>query len=208
MGPLKRKRFRSPGSDPRLGHFACSALAVALVLSLLFILLLRLVAGPLVLVLILGVLAVLAYGIYHCWEQYQMLRDKGASISQLGFTTNLSAYQSVQETWLAACKCPCPPSSHQLPKGCPRLCWALTLTLTQQPCPLSSAVIVLAVIEGILLLLLIFLRQRIRIAITLLEEASKSGTILGGKGDEAEGSRVCRPKGRRWQGTLGEDRIE
>ncbi|KAI2541699.1 choline transporter-like protein 4 isoform 2 [Homo sapiens] len=113
------------------------ALGVALVLSLLFILLLRLVAGPLVLVLILGVLGVLAYGIYYCWEEYRVLRDKGASISQLGFTTNLSAYQSVQETWLAA-------------------------------------LIVLAVLEAILLLMLIFLRQRIRIAIALLKEASKA----------------------------------
>ncbi|XP_022366533.1 choline transporter-like protein 4 [Enhydra lutris kenyoni] len=113
------------------------ALAVALVLSLLFILLLRLVAGPLVLVLILGVLGVLAYGIYHCWEEYRVLRDKGASITQLGITTNLSAYRNVQETWLAA-------------------------------------VIVLAVLEGTLLLLLIFLRQRIRIAIALLKEASKA----------------------------------
>ncbi|PNI76671.1 SLC44A4 isoform 3 [Pan troglodytes] len=113
------------------------ALGVALVLSLLFILLLRLVAGPLVLVLILGVLGVLAYGIYYCWEEYRVLRDKGASISQLGFTTNLSAYQSVQETWLAA-------------------------------------LIVLAVLEAILLLVLIFLRQRIRIAIALLKEASKA----------------------------------
>ncbi|XP_045860243.1 choline transporter-like protein 4 isoform X1 [Meles meles] len=112
-------------------------LAVALVLSLLFILLLRLVAGPLVLVLILGVLGVLAYGIYHCWEEYRVLRDKGASITQLGVTTNLSAYRNVQETWLAA-------------------------------------VIVLAVLEGTLLLLLIFLRQRIRIAIALLKEASKA----------------------------------
>ncbi|XP_061052021.1 choline transporter-like protein 4 [Eubalaena glacialis] len=113
------------------------ALGVALVLSLLFILLLRLVAGPLVFVLIIGVLGVLAYGIYHSWEEYRVLRDKGASISQLGFTTNLSAYSSVQETWLAA-------------------------------------LIVLAVLEGILLLMLIFLRQRIRIAIALLEEASRA----------------------------------
>ncbi|XP_040844313.1 choline transporter-like protein 4 [Ochotona curzoniae] len=118
-------------------HWILVALAVALVLSLLFILLLRLVAGPLVLLLILGVLGVLAYGIYHCWQEYRVLRDKGASISQLGFTTNLSAYKSVQETWLAA-------------------------------------LIVLAVLEGILLLMLIFLRQRIRIAIALLNEASKA----------------------------------
>ncbi|XP_006041946.3 choline transporter-like protein 4 [Bubalus kerabau] len=113
------------------------ALGVALVLSLLFILLLRLVAGPLVFVLIIGVLGVLAYGIYHCWEEYRVLRDKGASISQLGFTTDLSAYRNVQETWLAA-------------------------------------LIILAVLEGVLLLMLIFLRQRICIAIALLKEASRA----------------------------------
>ncbi|XP_031821007.1 choline transporter-like protein 4 isoform X1 [Sarcophilus harrisii] len=112
-------------------------LAISLVLSLLFLLLLRLVAGPLVLVLILGVLGVLAYGIYHCWKEYKILRDKGAKISQLGFTTNFAAYQDVQETWLAA-------------------------------------LIMISILEGILLLLLIFLRQRIRIAIALLEEASKA----------------------------------
>lgn len=79
---------------------------MALVLSLLFILLLRLVAAPLVLLLIVGVLAVLAYGIYHCWEQYRVLRDEGASITQVGFTTNFSAYKSVKETWLAARESP------------------------------------------------------------------------------------------------------
>ncbi|XP_074092769.1 choline transporter-like protein 4 [Macrotis lagotis] len=113
------------------------ALAISLALSLLFLLLLRLLVGPMVLVLILGVLGVLAYGIYHCWMQYKTLRNKGATISQLGLTTNISAYQNVQETWLAA-------------------------------------LIVVSVLEGILLLLLIFLRQRIRIAIALLEEASKA----------------------------------
>nr|XP_013012429.1 choline transporter-like protein 4 isoform X1 [Cavia porcellus] len=122
----------------RSWYWILVALGVALVLSLLFILLLRLVAGPVVLVLIVALLAVLAYGIYHCWEQYRWLRDNGApSLSEVGFTTNLSAYQSVKETWLAA-------------------------------------LIILAVLEGILLLLLIFLRQRIRIAIALLTEASRA----------------------------------
>ncbi|XP_068929750.1 choline transporter-like protein 4 [Petaurus breviceps papuanus] len=121
----------------RSWYWILIALAISLVLSLLFLLLLRLVAGPLVLVLILGVLGVLAYGIYHCWKEYKTLRDRGASISQLGFTTNLAAYKNVQETWLAA-------------------------------------LIVVSVLEGILLLLSIFLRQRIRIAIALLEEASKA----------------------------------
>ncbi|CAM5105338.1 unnamed protein product [Natator depressus] len=112
-------------------------LLIAMVLSLLFLLLLRLVAGVLVWALILGVLAVGAYGIYHCWREYSALRTAGASISNVGFTTNLSVYSSVQETWLAA-------------------------------------LIILAVVEGVLLLLLIFLRKRILIAIALIQESSRA----------------------------------
>lgn len=57
-----------------------------------------------------------------CW-------DKGASISQLGFTTNLSAYRNVQETWLAACECP----AYREP-----LAAQAALALTQALCPLST----------------------------------------------------------------------
>lgn len=42
--------------------------------------------------------------------------------------------------------------------------------------------IILAVLEGILLLMLIFLRQRIRIACALLKEASRSGPAREGGG--------------------------
>nr|XP_023968827.2 choline transporter-like protein 4 [Chrysemys picta bellii] len=112
-------------------------LLIAMALSLLFLLLLRLVAGVLVWVLILGVLAVTAYGIYHCWREYSTLRAAGATISNVGFTTNLSVYSNVQETWLAA-------------------------------------LIILAVVEGVLLLLLIFLRKRILIAIALIQESSRA----------------------------------
>ncbi|CAM4639671.1 unnamed protein product [Lepidochelys olivacea] len=112
-------------------------LLIAMVLSLLFLLFLRLVAGVLVWVLILGVLAVGAYGIYHCWREYSALRTAGATVSNIGFTTNLSVYSSVQETWLAA-------------------------------------LIILAVVEGVLLLLLIFLRKRILIAIALIQESSRA----------------------------------
>jgi hypothetical protein len=49
-------------------------------------------------------------------------------------------------------------------------------------------VIVLAVLEGILLLMLIFLRQRIRIAIALLKEASRSGPACEGEGTLARGA--------------------
>lgn len=50
--------------------------------------------------------------------------------------------------------------------------------------------IVLAVLEGLLLLLLIFLRQRIRIAIALLQEASRYGPERA-MGQRA-GGMVCR----------------
>lgn len=53
--------------------------------------------------------------------------------------------------------------------------------------PCLSSVIVLAVLEGILLLVLIFLRQRIRIAIALLKEASKSGLVWEGEGAKGRG---------------------
>nr|XP_032619193.1 choline transporter-like protein 4 [Chelonoidis abingdonii] len=76
-------------------------------------------------------------GIYHCWREYSTLRAAGATISNVGFTTNLSVYSNVQETWLAA-------------------------------------LIILAVVEGILLLLLIFLRKRILIAIALIQESSRA----------------------------------
>lgn len=48
--------------------------------------------------------------------------------------------------------------------------------------------IVLAVLEGVLLLMLIFLRQRIRIAIALLKEASRSGPSCEGEGTLGRGA--------------------
>ncbi|XP_074873735.1 choline transporter-like protein 4 [Carettochelys insculpta] len=112
-------------------------LLIAMLLSFLFLLLLRLVAGVLVWVLILGVLVLGAYGIYHCWQEYSTLRAAGATITNVGFTTDFSVYSHVQETWLAA-------------------------------------LIVLAVVEGVLLLVLVFLRKRILIAIALIQEASRA----------------------------------
>ncbi|XP_015679604.1 choline transporter-like protein 4 [Protobothrops mucrosquamatus] len=112
-------------------------LLLAMILSLLFLLLLRYIAGILVWVLIVGVVAIIAYGIYHCYTEYDILKNKGATIQTIGFTTNLSAYGSVKETWLAA-------------------------------------LIVLCVAEGILLLSLLFLRNRIFIAIALIKEASRA----------------------------------
>ncbi|XP_051776149.1 choline transporter-like protein 4 [Erpetoichthys calabaricus] len=112
-------------------------LLIAMVVSLLFLILLRFTAKILIWLLIIGVLGVIAYGIWHCYWEYNNYNTQNLSINQLGFTTDFSAYLHVKETWLAF-------------------------------------LIILAVLEAILLLLLIFLRNRIRIAIALIGEASKA----------------------------------
>uniref|UniRef100_A0A8D2KV47 Choline transporter-like protein n=1 Tax=Varanus komodoensis TaxID=61221 RepID=A0A8D2KV47_VARKO len=121
----------------RSWYWILIGLLIAMVLSLLFLLLLRFTAGILVWILILGVLAVTAYGIYHSYMEYSELKKKGATIQTIGFTTNLSVYGNVKETWLAA-------------------------------------LIILSVLEAIMLLTLLFLRNRIFIAIALIKEASRA----------------------------------
>uniref|UniRef100_A0A8C7FDH2 Choline transporter-like protein n=1 Tax=Oncorhynchus kisutch TaxID=8019 RepID=A0A8C7FDH2_ONCKI len=114
-----------------------AALVIAMVVSFLFLLLLRFIAPVMVWVLIFGVLAVGAYGIYHCWWEYDNYRKSTVSITDIGFTTDFKVYLQVKETWLAF-------------------------------------LIILSVVEGILLLTLIFLRTRILIAIALIQESSKA----------------------------------
>ncbi|XP_029976358.1 choline transporter-like protein 4 isoform X2 [Salarias fasciatus] len=76
-------------------------LLIAMVVSLLFLLLLRFTAPVMVWVLIFGVLAAGAYGIWHCYWEYDNFKNLSASINDIGFTTNFSVYLEVQETWLA-----------------------------------------------------------------------------------------------------------
>ncbi|XP_032997584.1 choline transporter-like protein 4 [Lacerta agilis] len=121
----------------RSWYWILIALLIALVLSLIFLMLLRCIAKTLVWAIIVGVLVTAAYGIYHCYTEYQKLNQEGATIKKVGFTTNVGAYRSVKETWLAA-------------------------------------LIILCVVEGIMLLTLVFLRKQIMIAITLIKEASRA----------------------------------
>uniref|UniRef100_A0ABM5FHK6 Choline transporter-like protein n=1 Tax=Pogona vitticeps TaxID=103695 RepID=A0ABM5FHK6_9SAUR len=86
----------------RTWYWILIELLIAMVLSLLFLVLLRFTAGFLVWILILGVLVVIAYGIYHCYMEYSELNKTGATIQNVGFTTNWSMYGHVKETWLAA----------------------------------------------------------------------------------------------------------
>ncbi|CDQ88922.1 unnamed protein product [Oncorhynchus mykiss] len=72
-----------------------------MVVSFLFLLLLRFIAPVMVWVLIFGVLAVGAYGIYHCWWEYDNYKKSAVSITDIGFTTDFKVYLQVKETWLA-----------------------------------------------------------------------------------------------------------
>uniref|UniRef100_A0A9J8BEG9 Choline transporter-like protein n=1 Tax=Cyprinus carpio carpio TaxID=630221 RepID=A0A9J8BEG9_CYPCA len=115
-------------------------LLIAVVLSLIFIVLLRYLAGIMVWVMIVMVIAVVAYGIVHCSVKYVSLKDTpGANITlqQLGFQPDFSVYLHIRQTWLAF-------------------------------------IIILAILEFIIIILLIFLRNRIRIAVELMKEASRA----------------------------------
>ncbi|XP_073693593.1 choline transporter-like protein 2 isoform X3 [Garra rufa] len=115
-------------------------LLIAVVLSLIFIVLLRFLAGIMVWVMIILVIAVVAYGIAHCSIKYVNLKDApGANITlqQLGFQPDFSVYLHIRQTWLAF-------------------------------------IIILAILEFIIIILLIFLRKRIRIAVELMKEASRA----------------------------------
>ncbi|XP_034016128.1 choline transporter-like protein 4 [Thalassophryne amazonica] len=112
-------------------------LVIAMVVSMLFLLLLRFIAPVMVWVLIIGILGAGAYGIWHCYWEYNNYKRQSASITDIGFTTNFKVYLQVQETWLAF-------------------------------------LIIISVVEAIILLTVIFLRNRILIAVALIQESSKA----------------------------------
>uniref|UniRef100_A0A4W4FF75 Choline transporter-like protein n=1 Tax=Electrophorus electricus TaxID=8005 RepID=A0A4W4FF75_ELEEL len=79
-------------------------LVIAMLVSLFFIILLRLLAGVMVWVIITMVIAVIGYGILHCYMQYDSLKGQpGANITikDLGLQTDFSVYLHLQQTWLA-----------------------------------------------------------------------------------------------------------
>uniref|UniRef100_A0A671QYH8 Choline transporter-like protein n=1 Tax=Sinocyclocheilus anshuiensis TaxID=1608454 RepID=A0A671QYH8_9TELE len=120
-------------------------LVISMLVSLIFILLLRFTAGILFWMVIFGVIAAVGYGIWHCYWEYSSLKgkpDSDITISDIGFQTDFRVYLQLRQTWLIF-------------------------------------MISLAVIEAIIILVLIFLRNRVRIAIALLKEGSKAiGCIM------------------------------
>ncbi|RXN33546.1 choline transporter 2 isoform X1 [Labeo rohita] len=85
-------------------HWILLGLVIAMLVSLIFILLLRCLAGVMVWVMIIMVVLVIGYGIFHCYMQYASLKGQDGSdvtIKDLGLQTDFSVYLQIQQTWLA-----------------------------------------------------------------------------------------------------------
>uniref|UniRef100_A0A3Q3IGS7 Choline transporter-like protein n=1 Tax=Monopterus albus TaxID=43700 RepID=A0A3Q3IGS7_MONAL len=124
----------------RSWYWILIGLVIATLTSLLFIVLLRFLAAIMVWIMIVLVILVIGYGIFHCYMEYAALKEApGANVTlqDLGFQTDFAVYLQIQQTWLAF-------------------------------------MIILAIVEVIIILLLIFLRKRILISIALIKEASRA----------------------------------
>uniref|UniRef100_A0A8C1FW05 Choline transporter-like protein n=1 Tax=Cyprinus carpio carpio TaxID=630221 RepID=A0A8C1FW05_CYPCA len=85
-------------------HWILLGLVIAMLVSLIFILLLRCLAGVMVWVMIIMVVIVIGYGIFHCYMQYASLKGQAGSdvtIKDLGLQTDFSVYLQIRQTWLA-----------------------------------------------------------------------------------------------------------
>ncbi|CAN9505957.1 unnamed protein product [Ophioblennius macclurei] len=79
-------------------------LVIAMLLSLLFIVLLRFLAGIMVWIMVALVIVVIGYGIFHCYMEYASLKgEPGANVTlqDLGFQTDFTVYLQIRQTWLA-----------------------------------------------------------------------------------------------------------
>ncbi|XP_060056996.1 choline transporter-like protein 5 [Erinaceus europaeus] len=115
-------------------------LTIAMLLSWLFVILLRYTAGLIFWLFMLGVISVIGYGAWHCYREYTHIRDKPSSQSDvynIGLQSDISMYFKLKQAWF-------------------------------------GLMIVLCVIEVLIIVTLIFLREKIRISIALLKEGSKA----------------------------------
>ncbi|KAG8015111.1 Choline transporter-like protein 2, partial [Nibea albiflora] len=85
-------------------HWILLGLVIAMVVSLIFIVLLRYLAGIMVWVMIVLVILVIGYGIFHCFMEFKSLKgEPGADVTirDLGLQTDFSVYLQIRQTWLA-----------------------------------------------------------------------------------------------------------
>ncbi|XP_078605309.1 choline transporter-like protein 4 isoform X3 [Branchiostoma floridae x Branchiostoma japonicum] len=84
-------------------YLILGGLGAAMVVSFIYIVIMRWIAGVMVWFTIFAVIVLNIFGIYYCYTQYVALGNvEGAdsSIYDVGFTTNLSTYTKLQDTWL------------------------------------------------------------------------------------------------------------
>uniref|UniRef100_A0A8D0KU93 Choline transporter-like protein n=1 Tax=Strix occidentalis caurina TaxID=311401 RepID=A0A8D0KU93_STROC len=84
-------------------------LFIAMIVSLLFLVLLRFTAGVLFWIFIFGVIGIIGYGIWHCYWEYDHLKGIPGSdltVYDIGFQTDFRVYLQLRQTWLAFSKCP------------------------------------------------------------------------------------------------------
>ncbi|XP_035683618.1 choline transporter-like protein 4 isoform X3 [Branchiostoma floridae] len=84
-------------------YLILGGLGAAMVVSFIYIVIMRWIAGVMVWFTIFAVIVLNIFGIYYCYTQYVALENvSGAdsSIYDVGFTTNLSTYTKLQDTWL------------------------------------------------------------------------------------------------------------
>ncbi|XP_076860510.1 choline transporter-like protein 5-B isoform X2 [Brachyhypopomus gauderio] len=116
------------------------ALVITMVISFLFIVLLRFTAGVLLWCVIFGVIAAVGYGIWLCYWEFDRLRrepEAEVTVSDVGWHTDVRVYLQLGQTWLAF-------------------------------------MVLLVVVEVVMVTVLVFLRRRLHMAMTLLREGSRT----------------------------------
>lgn len=83
-------------------YWILAALGIAMVASLLYIILMRWLAGLIVWVTIYAILTALGFAVYYCWTRYKQdpsNTDNSSSNFALTFSTGLDSFITSQETW-------------------------------------------------------------------------------------------------------------
>uniref|UniRef100_A0AAY4BYH0 Choline transporter-like protein n=1 Tax=Denticeps clupeoides TaxID=299321 RepID=A0AAY4BYH0_9TELE len=108
------RQFCKPGFDNPRKVLSCDdlsslsaicvnrGLVITMLVSLAFILLLRFTAGVLLWLVIFGVIAAVGYGIWHCYWEFSILKEKpdaDITISNIGFQTDFRVYLQLSQTW-------------------------------------------------------------------------------------------------------------
>ncbi|XP_012657085.1 choline transporter-like protein 5 [Otolemur garnettii] len=121
-------------------YWILTGLVIAMFLSWIIVILMRYIVGLLFWIFAIGVLGIIGYGIWHCYNEYDTLRknpNAPQTLYDIGIQTDITLYFRLKQIWFAF-------------------------------------MIMLSILEAIVVILMIFLRKRIRVAIFLLQEGSKA----------------------------------